>query len=301
MLNDPGNWSDLRVFLAVLRSGSTLAASRHLGIAQPTVARRIDALEHALKLVLFERDTRGFHPTEAAHALVPAAEAMEIAAHDLIERATALRAPSTIRITAFAANFNDEFADIITEFSGSHPEVGFEFLAGTRKYDLMAGEADVALRLTLGGEPPDLISRRIGKARFTLYGTPDYAEANDLPGTPAEMAGHVLFSVKQKGMPPILHGWLTQHVPEDGLARVFSEIGMMEAAVRSGKGLAINNLGRCERDEKAGRLVRCFDPPEDWAIDNVMLIAPEAWRRPEVKAFVRFFAPRYAKLFSHLK
>ena len=50
------DWSDVRVFLAVVRAGSTLAASNSLGMAQPTVARRIEALEHALGLVLFERD-----------------------------------------------------------------------------------------------------------------------------------------------------------------------------------------------------------------------------------------------------
>ena len=36
------NLSDVRVFLAVLRAGSTLAASKTLGMAQPTVARRIE-------------------------------------------------------------------------------------------------------------------------------------------------------------------------------------------------------------------------------------------------------------------
>ena len=71
------NWSDIRVFLAVLKAGSTLAASRELGMAQPTVARRIDALEHALGVTLFERDTRGFHPTLAADQLVAFAETID--------------------------------------------------------------------------------------------------------------------------------------------------------------------------------------------------------------------------------
>ncbi len=301
MLNEIKNWSDLRVFLAVYREGSTLAASRTLNMAQPTVARRIETLEHALKLVLFDRDTRGFHPTEAAKALLPAAETMEAAARDMAGTAQGLHAPSIIRITAFAANFNNDFNDIITDFSVSHPDVGFEFLPGTRKYDLISGEADVGLRLTLGGDPPDLISRRVGQARFTLYGAPAYAEQHGLPSSPEEMDGHTLYTVKQKGMAPILHGWMLQYVAEEKLARVFPEIGMMEAAIRNGHGLAINNLGRSEKEEAEGRLIRCFDPPEDWALDHLMLISPEAWRRPEVKAFARFFAPRYGALFAHLK
>ena len=41
-------WSDLRHFLAVARSGSTLSAAKILGVNQTTVARRVAALEEAL-------------------------------------------------------------------------------------------------------------------------------------------------------------------------------------------------------------------------------------------------------------
>jgi DNA-binding transcriptional LysR family regulator len=33
------NWADVRVFLAVMRTGSTLAAAKVLDMSQPTVAR----------------------------------------------------------------------------------------------------------------------------------------------------------------------------------------------------------------------------------------------------------------------
>ena len=100
--------SDVRVFLALMRAGSTLAASKTLGMAQPTVARRIDALEHVLKLVLFERNTQGFTPTQDALMLLPSAKAVEKAAKEL--DATAARLASsqsrTIRITAVTDAFN---------------------------------------------------------------------------------------------------------------------------------------------------------------------------------------------------
>jgi DNA-binding transcriptional LysR family regulator len=53
------DWSDLRHFLAVARTGSTLAAARHLGVNQTTCARRITALEEELGLTLFDEDERG--------------------------------------------------------------------------------------------------------------------------------------------------------------------------------------------------------------------------------------------------
>ena len=48
------DWDDLRHFLAVAKAGTTLAAARELGVSQSTSARRIDALETALGLKLFD-------------------------------------------------------------------------------------------------------------------------------------------------------------------------------------------------------------------------------------------------------
>lgn len=64
---------------------------------------------------------------------------------------------------------------------------------------------------------------------------------------------------------------------------------------RAGGGLGIGNPGTAKIDEKEGHPFRCFDPPEHWAADHLILISPEAWRPPEVEALVKFPA-----LFSHL-
>ena len=71
------DWGDVRIFLAVVREGSTLAAARVLGINQTTVARRLDVLEQAVGLKLFEKTTRGSVPTDAANALLANAEQLE--------------------------------------------------------------------------------------------------------------------------------------------------------------------------------------------------------------------------------
>jgi len=48
----------------------------------------------------------------------------------------------------------------------------------------------------------------------------------------------------------------------------------------------------------AGTLIRCFEPPEALSAPHMVLVSPEAYRRPEVKAFTKFFTPRYAQLFK---
>ncbi len=294
MKNEFRSWSDVRVFLAVIREGSTLAASRKLGIAQPTVARRIDALEHETGLILFERDTRGFRPTEGARSLLPLAEAIEAAAAGFAGRAGDLTRTRPIRITAYSANFSPNVTRIFAEFSALHPEVEFEFLPAIKVLDLAAGDADIALRITWDEPDPNLICRKISTARFTLYGSRRYAHAQGLPGSPGNFRGHRFVSFRREEALPKFHRWLLQHASPEQIVMCCSEIELMNAAIRSGHGLGIMNVRLAEADDT---LVPCFDPPEELSAQHLMLVAPEAYRRPEVRAFTKFFAPRYMAIF----
>ena len=49
------NWDDVRIFLAVARSGQILGAAKRLGVNHATVARRLTALENDL-------NTKAPHP-----------------------------------------------------------------------------------------------------------------------------------------------------------------------------------------------------------------------------------------------
>ena len=58
------NWDDVRVFLAIARSGSARAAARVLGISQSTISRRLSQLESQSGVRLFDRRPSGLVLTE---------------------------------------------------------------------------------------------------------------------------------------------------------------------------------------------------------------------------------------------
>ncbi|MFE2338490.1 LysR family transcriptional regulator, partial [Streptomyces sp. NPDC059431] len=60
---------DLRVFVAVCRSGSLSAVARDLGRTQSAVSQHIRRLEKETGAVLLERHPRGVSPTEAGRIL----------------------------------------------------------------------------------------------------------------------------------------------------------------------------------------------------------------------------------------
>ncbi len=281
-----------------MRKGSTLAASKELGIAQPTVARRIEALEHEIGLTLFDRDTRGFRPNEAALAILPDAEAVEACAAGLAKTVQGLTRPRPIRITGFSTNFSARVDEIMSAFLELNPDIGFEFLPSAKALDLTAGEADVALRISWSPQDPNLICRHISRAQFTLYGGRSYAENHGLPDRPEDMKNHTIFTYQRDDILLVFHQWLLKYLPETAIKRSFSEVSVMEAAVRAGQGLGIMNIRRSEEKEREGTLIRCFEPPEELSAPHMVLIAPQAYRRPEVKAFAKFFIPRYAAIFK---
>ncbi|NKB54316.1 MAG: LysR family transcriptional regulator [Rhizobiaceae bacterium] len=295
MKNEFRNWSDVRIFLMVVREGSTLAASHQLGIAQPTVARRIEALENETGLTLFERDTRGFKPTEEAMVLLPLAEAIEQAAGSFAAKVKEMTTSRPIRITAHSGNFSPRMTEILNEFAVIWPDVTFELLPGVDVLDLMAGEADIALRLIRSEPDKDLICRNISMARWALFAGHSYAEKYGLPKSAHDLKGHRFLTYERGDRQTAFHRWLLERVSPDQIVMSFREVDLMHAAMRSGRGLGISNVKLVESDDT---LIRCFDEIEELTVPHMMLIAPAAYRRPEVKAFVKYFAPRYAAIFK---
>ena len=66
------DWTDVRHFLALARTGSVRAAGSELGVSHSTVARRVEALEERLAARLFDRSRDGYTLT-AAGARIPTA------------------------------------------------------------------------------------------------------------------------------------------------------------------------------------------------------------------------------------
>lgn len=292
------NWSDVRVFLAVVREGSTLAASKVLGMAQPTVARRIDVLEHELGLTLFKRDTRGFTPTKSGKALVSAAEAIEAACKDFAAAAADQSAARPIRITAFSENLSTSTTNILSEFSLMHPDVVFEFMPSLDILDLTKDEADIALRISPLPQDPALHVFPISIAQFTFYAAPSYIAKHGCPRSIAELKDHTLLTYYREGKSNLTHDWLVQNVSESAIKARFSEVLLLDVAIRSGRGIGIKNVRQSRPEVADGRLIQCFDPPQELEARHQVLVSPNAYQRPEVRAFVKFFVPRYRELFQ---
>ena len=164
------DWGDIRVFLAVAREGTLIAAARKLGQTQPTMGRRLRALEEAVGYCLFQRTADGFALTDEGTAMLGPAERMEEAAL-AIERQIAGQAQhleGALRITSFDWFGGQMLAPILAEFAGLHPRVTVELMTDPRYLNLSRREADLAFRIGAFDEA-DIVSRKLMYIRYGVY------------------------------------------------------------------------------------------------------------------------------------
>ena len=131
-------WGDLRIFLAIARKGSLGAAARELGQSQPTMGRRLRALEQSLGQTLFQRTSEGFVLTDEGAAVLPHAERMEEDALALQRQigGSDRQLDGLLRVSSsdwFGAHL---LTPVLATFSKAQPRVVVELLTDARFYSL---------------------------------------------------------------------------------------------------------------------------------------------------------------------
>lgn len=186
---DKLNWSDLKYFLAVARTGSLTAASELLNSSPATVSRRLSELEADLGIKLFSRHASGYLLTDDGSGLVDRAEAAE-SAMIRVERAAAGRsaaASGQVRVATAENIANYLIIPALSEFNAQFPEVVLEIHTGVRSVNLTRREADIALTMRRPRQGNVLV-KKIGELGYGVYGTKDLAAR--FSKNPADVGAH---------------------------------------------------------------------------------------------------------------
>ena len=190
-MNTDPDWALYRTLLAVLDEGSLSAAARRLGLAQPTVARHVDALETALGADLFLRSQRGLEPTDLARSIRSHAQVMATAAAALLRTASGTpgAVEGAVRISASEVVGVEHLPPILTRLRRDHPALTIELSLSDRVENLLARTADIAIRMT---EPTQdaLLARRLPGVELGFHAHRDYLERRGTPASIADLSSH---------------------------------------------------------------------------------------------------------------
>lgn len=285
MNGPPLAWDDVRIFLAIVESGSMTEAAERLGVSQPTVGRRLRALELALGLRLFDRLPHRLDPTADGLALAEAARAMREGA-DLLgrlaqARGTAPRPVVRITSTSSIGLFLARHAAMLAE---ACPEAEIDIGDTRARLDLARREADIALRMRRLPEGGDLAARRIGRLAVSLYGSRQHpSDAIVGIGADRRDGGEARWLEAQAGDRPV--------------ALRFGDPSMRLEAIATGAG---RTLLPCFLGDADPRLVRLTEPPAALVQDIFLLVHADLRATAPIKAvadrLTRLFRDRAAVL-----
>ena len=186
------NWSDYPIFLAVAEAGSLTAAGRALGMSQPTVGRRIRALEDHFGTSLLKRENGQLVPTNFGQSMLDHIRRMQDEA-SAIDRSSATLENSlsgVVRLSATEGIGTSWLPGVMQNFRTEHPDVLIDIGIGFQSFNLAQREADIALRWRSPGEQNSLIGRKVAEVGFGLFASQDYLNRRGTPQTAEELTEH---------------------------------------------------------------------------------------------------------------
>lgn len=185
-------WSDLPIVIGIAEAGSYTQAARTLGISQPTVGRRIQALEARLGAPIFEREDGDLRPTAFGIVVLDHARRMQdeaaAIARAAVSQDNSLSGP--VVVTASEGAGAEWLPIALKSFSDDHPNIQVVINIDNASANLAQRQADIALRWKGPGNQQSLIGRRVATVRGGFYAARSYLEARGRPKRPEDLAGH---------------------------------------------------------------------------------------------------------------
>lgn len=282
------NWNDIKVFLAIARHGSLAGAARALRVNHSTVFRRLNALESAAGVRLFDRQARGYLLTTAGEDMLESAGRMGELVDDLDRRLAGrdYRLSGTLCVTTTDTLAGSFLNPHLKAFRTRYPGIVLQVVTADAFFDLARREADVALRP--GNDPPAyLLGRNLATVGWALYGAADYLSGRRAPRRLSDLARHALISGDDSLAAVPAVRWLRRRAPASAIVYRANSFGVQFAAARAGCGLA---LLPCVVADSAPELVRVIGPIKALASGLWLLAHPHLRNTARVRVFMSFIS-----------
>ncbi|WP_026202691.1 LysR family transcriptional regulator [Bradyrhizobium sp. WSM2793] len=249
------DWSDLRIFLAIAREGTLGAAARKIGQTQPTMGRRLRALEISLGQTLFQRTADGLVLTDEGAAVLRHAERIEDEALALERHVSGAETQldGLLRLSSSDWFGTVMLSPVIAAFGKRHPKVTVELLTDARLYSLPRREADLVFRIKPFSEP-EVISRKLLHIPYALYG-----KKGSKPPRAGGAVRVVTMNAEFADMPDAV--WLKRALPNAAIASRSNNRQVQAELCASGDGFAVLPRPLGDRDRRLVALDVGTAPP----------------------------------------
>jgi DNA-binding transcriptional LysR family regulator len=255
------NSDDLKIFVAVIDSGTLSAASVHLGQTTSGVSRALSRLEEKLATTLLTRTTRRMELTEEGQLFLEQARAILAAMEEAEETIRIRRQKPAGRLCVDAASpfMLHCVVPHVAEFRAMYPDIRLELTSNDQIADLIEHRTDIAIRIgTLSDST--LHARALSSSPLHVLASPGYLERHGTPATPEELAQHELLGFAQYELGNV---WPLRHAAGNSLqvtpALAASSGETLRQLALAGQGIVCLSDFMTRADIAAGRLVKLLE------------------------------------------
>ncbi|TNE61271.1 MAG: LysR family transcriptional regulator [Alphaproteobacteria bacterium] len=184
-------WDDLKYFLAMAENGSLSAAARKLNVSQPTLSRRLTALEDDVGVELFSRTRTGLEMTALGDQLLRHARHMQDDVHAIERLITGqdTNLSGSVMISCIESVGAGWLVRKLKPFRAQYPGITVDIKVDNAASDLLRREADIALRMFRPVQN-DLVAKRTVTMNYGYYATRDYLAEHGAPQSTKELKDH---------------------------------------------------------------------------------------------------------------
>ena len=174
----------LRVFVAVVESGSHARAARSLGISQSTISETLSALERALGTAILRKAARGSVLTSAGDALLPYAKQMLALAGEIPTELAKVSASvsATLVVSAVESLSAYVLPSPLAALRARWPKARLEVVTGICaeiRESVASGKSDLGLIIEAESGLTD--NSVLAKTRLVVFGSPAHPFARRNP------------------------------------------------------------------------------------------------------------------------
>ncbi len=277
---------DLRVFLAVARHASFVAAADELGASTAFVTKRIKVVEAQLATKLFNRTTRRVVITpDGERAVYWARRILDDADQLLHDIGTQRNQPrGVLRVCSSLGFGRNVVAPALSSLVEQYPMLQVRFELFDRLIDIGAEGFDLDVRI--GDEiAANHIARRLAPNHRVLCAAPGYLQRQGAPQTLDELTRHRCVVIKERDHP--FGHWTLRSGSREETVRVPATMSTNHGEIAvgwalDGQGIVLRSMWDVRHHIAEGRLVQVL---QDWRQEaNVWAVYPE---RLESSAKVR--------------
>jgi DNA-binding transcriptional LysR family regulator len=295
-MNSASFTADIGLFVSVVESGSFSAAAQASGLTPSAVSKAITRMEDRLGVRLLQRTTRRLALTQEGETMLARGKEILAAIESAEAEVTANRGRprGLVKLNTGTAFAKHRLAPVMTEFHARYPDITLELSISDRRVDVIAEQADIAVRTGPLGDST-LIARRIGAMQRVICASPDYLRRNGRPETPRDLANHnclVLAGFSRLAQWPMRENGQTVLMNVRGSVTTDSAELLLDLALA---GLGIVRFGDFLAEDALadGRLVPLL---QDFHLTDpqpiTALMPPGRQTLPRVRATVDFLAER---------